>query len=122
MEEKFLSLRAEREGERQKKAAEPSDSALARLRFEEKTRGLEEVIIKQLSDADARAAQETLNVLKAEVRDAAGNNILTAYEMAKSNTSLSRLQELIGAKGEREVWTQDVQVFSFLQDTLRYGL
>ncbi|KAH8610303.1 hypothetical protein ERJ75_001115700 [Trypanosoma vivax] len=50
---------------------------------------------------DARAAQETLNVLKGEVQDATANNILTAYEMAKSNTSLSRLQELIDAKGER---------------------
>ncbi|CCD19934.1 putative Tubulin binding cofactor C [Trypanosoma vivax] len=101
MEEKFLRLRAEREGARQQKAAEPSDNALERLRFEEKARGLEEVITKQLSDGDARAAQETLNVLKGEVQDATANNILTAYEMAKSNTSLSRLQELIDAKGER---------------------
>ncbi|CCD18445.1 putative Tubulin binding cofactor C [Trypanosoma vivax] len=101
MEKKCLRLRAEREGARQQKAAEPSDNALERLRFEEKTRGLEEFITKQLSDGDARATQETLNVLKGEVQNATANNILTAYEMAKSNTSLSRLQEKMGAKGER---------------------
>ncbi|KAH8603860.1 putative Tubulin binding cofactor C [Trypanosoma vivax] len=74
---------------------------MERLRFEEKTRGLEEVITEQLSDGDGRAAQETLNVLKGEVQDATANSILTVYEMAKSNTSISRLQELIDAKGER---------------------
>ncbi|KAH8609143.1 hypothetical protein ERJ75_001267300 [Trypanosoma vivax] len=102
MEEKFLRLRAEREGAHQQKAAEPSDNALERLRFEEKTRCPEEVITEQLSDGDARAPQGTLNVLKGKVQDATHNTILTAFEMARSNTPLSRLQELINAKGERE--------------------
>ncbi|KAH9598205.1 Tubulin binding cofactor C-like domain [Trypanosoma melophagium] len=100
MEQRFLNSRAEREEARQQKSAECSFNAWERLQFEDQARGYERSVMQLLSDGNTSAAQETVNVFKIVVQDATSNNVLTAYEMAKANTTLSRLQGLIDEKRE----------------------
>ncbi|ORC91486.1 tubulin-specific chaperone C [Trypanosoma theileri] len=98
MEERFLKTRAEREEARQQKSAGSSGTAWDRLQFEDQARSYERSIMQLITDGNTSAAQETINMFKLIVQDATSNNVLTAYEMAKSNATLSRLQGLIDEK------------------------
>nr|CCC95523.1 unnamed protein product [Trypanosoma congolense IL3000] len=98
MEEKFLRTRAERTEARQQRGSDSAGSALERQQFEDQSKAFEQDIVQCLGDGDGASAQERLNAFKIVVQEATSSNVLTAYDMAKSNSTLSRLQALIDAK------------------------
>ncbi|CBH17945.1 hypothetical protein, conserved [Trypanosoma brucei gambiense DAL972] len=110
MEERFLRTRAEREEVRQQRAAEPSSSSAERLHFEEQAKLFEQEITQYVSSGNTGVAQERLNGFKAVVQEVSSSSILTAYDMAKSNTTLSRLQALIDSSAKS---TQGPRSFKF---------
>lgn len=98
MEEKFLKSRQEREEERVGKSCHASELTVLRKQFDEQSSALRQAVEDNLGEGKVEEAQTLANHFRALVRDAVNNESLTAYDMARANATLSRLQQSIDGR------------------------
>lgn len=99
MEEKFLKSRQEREELRANRPKDVSETTEQRQLFDEQVSSLEKAVDEHLQAGRVDDARRDLATLRVLVQDTASSISLTAYDMAKANSTLSRLQQAVDEKG-----------------------
>ncbi|KAG5490201.1 hypothetical protein JKF63_00320 [Porcisia hertigi] len=98
MEEKFLKLRQEREEQRQQRAKETVAITVQRQQYEAEADLLEAQVTQLLQEGKVVDSQQRIDALRTLVQDTSNSICLTAHEMARANSILARLQQLVDEK------------------------
>ncbi|KPI84907.1 hypothetical protein ABL78_6032 [Leptomonas seymouri] len=95
MEEKFLKGRQEREEQRLQRSKDGVEITAQRQQYEAEADQLETEVTRLLKEDKVAESQQRIDALRKLVQDTSNSISLTAYDMAKANAILSRLQQLV---------------------------